>query len=190
MKLSKQNKSLLIVALAAFTLLTVALQATGQQSNPDRQQPRNQRPDEQAGDADVQVWVGGDVLPGGLTGQGSATNLPTPFDQNQNAQFAGVWSAEAMPGLVLTLQLDGNFSLVTSVDIERRCSSGVERGSWIASPDTSELLFHIQTDTNGRCGLSGLESPMTVVRTETGLTLITNDAEAGEQEITLLQAKP
>ncbi len=190
MKLSKQHKSLSILALTAFVLLTLALQATAQQSNPDRQQPRGQRPDEQAGDADVRVWVGVDVLPGGLTGDGNATNLPTLSDQNQNAQFAGVWSTETIPGLVLTLQLDGNFSLATSVDLERRCSSGVERGSWIASPDTNELLFHIQTDTNGRCGFSNLESPLAVVKTGTGLTLITNDSEAGEQKMTLLQSEP
>ena len=94
-----------------------------------------------------------------------------------------------MPGFVLTLQLDGDFSLVTSVDLERRCSAGVERGSWIASPDTNELLFRIQTDTSGPCGLSDLESPMAVAKTESGLTLVTNDS-AGERQIPLVRAEP
>jgi hypothetical protein len=186
MKLSTQNMPLSKLVFTGFVLLAVTLQAAGQQPNPGPLPARDRAPGGQSGNADVQVWVGVDVLPGGVPVEGSYTSQA----QNLNAQFAGVWSAETMPGFVLTLQLNGDFSLVTPVNLERRCAAGVERGNWVAFADTNELLFHIQTDTSGRCGLSDLESTMAVVKAEPGLTLVINDPVAGMQEIPLFRTEP
>jgi hypothetical protein len=191
MKFLKRHKCLAKLTVTAVVLMSMTLQVAAQQADRDRHEPRHQRPGDQSNNIDVQVWVGVDVLPDGIPLQGSSTNLPAfSVQQRESAQFAGAWSSQALPGLVLTLKSGGDFSLATPVNPDRLCTAGVERGSWIAYADTNELQFHIKTDTSGRCGFSDLDSTMTVITTEVGLTLIANDPATGEQVIPLMRAEP
>jgi len=189
MKSLNQTLFLTKLAFTAFVLLFMTLQAGAQQADANRHTPRGQRP-HNAGKADVRVWVGVDVFAAGTAIQDSSANSRALLLQQQRAQFAGVWTSQALPGLVLTLNPDGDFSLTLPGNRQRRCAAGVERGSWIASTEPGELQFHIKTDTSGQCGLSDLALTMAVVTTETGLILIIDDPSADEQKIPLTRAEP
>lgn len=189
MTLLKQNLLLPKPALLLLASIIVSLHAMAQRPLPDAQPSRGSDSNGRS-NADVQVWVGVDVLPGGWSGQGSASDFPVLPAQGSNAEFAGAWTAETLPGVVLTLQLDGDFSFATPVNPERLCSAGVERGTWFVSADTNELLFHIQTDTNGHCGLSDLDATIAIVETDGSLTMVIDDSAAGAREIPLVQTDP
>lgn len=192
MELLKQNIAMpklcskIVVLLA---LLSLALPAAAQQAD-FRRQPRGQNPDAQPNNGIPQVWVNVDVLPAGLPDQGVSTAFPSSAAQNQYAQFAGTWSTEAMPGVVLTLNMNGDFALATPANPEKLCGAGVERGSWTANTETDELQFHIKTDTSGICGLSDLAAMPAIIKTEAGLTWIATDSATGEKQIPLMRAEP
>ncbi len=125
------------------------------------------------------MWVGMDLTQYSNTRDGAAdfplSRAPSHTD------IAGGWSTAELSGLVLTLHPDGKFSLATPASLETRCASGVERGRWQVLEETGQLYFHLETDTNGQCGLSDLQAPLAFRKTGTGMLAVTGGTAAGRE---------
>src|SRR5687768_14995310 len=156
------------------TLLSLASTTAGQQAQTTHQR-RGHLPDGPSISNGYQVWAGIDLSDYWTPSQNATARFTSFPESHLYADKVGVWSAEEIPGLILTLLLNGNFSLATSADLQKRCSSGVERGNWAVHDETSQLLFHIKTDTNGACGFS--TASMAMHKTANGLTLTTAGRE-------------
>jgi hypothetical protein len=153
-----------------LTLLFLTSAATGQQAQATHHR-RGHLPDGASANNGYQVWAGIDLSDYWMPSQNAAARSTSFPESHLYADATGIWGAEEISGLILTLLPNGNFSLATSADLQMPCSSGVERGNWAVHEETSQLLFHIKTDTNGACGFSA--AAMTMHKTATGLMLTT-----------------
>ena len=190
MRPSNTNTSAAGMACVVMMLLSsqcIAAQAADHADQRSHDARRGHAPYTQNSAVGHGVWVQMDFLRDWTAGQSGATNFTSYSNWRAYEELAGVWLAAEIPGWVLKLDADRNFSLATAASIEQRCSPGVERGNWTVTDDIDELRFHIKTDTSGHCGFSDRDTSTTILRKDTNLLLRMTDAAAGIRDIPLMR---